>query len=444
MTNTDIIVIALPAGDMPFVFPMGTIDLVQRLGRPVRGYYVDELSDEVIRAARLAVIPVHWFYSLQPAIDISRRLRRINPGIKIISGGFTAGAYPDDLLGRSEIDFIVRGDAEVPFVRLVSAILDMGKIDEIPNLNWQGGSTPLDYQIDETTLAESNNRDVSWFPSFERAALATQKLRDVSFIYPWIVVARGCSFDCEQCFASRASQQYLAGRGMICRPPEAVKEDLRYWSRRSDIRWCHFNSDFHATMKDEWAEAVLDESYDLTAYYECYRTPDIQFAQAMIDSYEQVVFGMFYRPDAQCAHAAGSHSDTDYDKLFDVVRHCRDRARILLYITPQLVAGNPGYYNGTRRLIAAGRLEIKNYDESIIPPIAEQNDKERQRGFEHLLHESVAAQERLARQHGLLAFAMLKFRPLYRLLWKASIARVGLKMLLTQFTHHGFGRRAKR
>ena len=429
MTASDIIFIALPAGDMPFVFPMGAADLVRRLKRPVRGFYSSELGDDAVRRAKAALMPVHWFYSLKPALDLSARLKRINPDIKIVSGGFTAGAYPDELLRRSEIDFIVRGDAEGPFVRLVDALTDGGRVDDIPNLSWRGGSTPLKYQADEETLAGSDNRDISWFPSFEAAAMAAQKLLDVSFVYPWVVVARGCLFDCENCFASRASQRYLAGRGMIARPPEAVMDDLRYWSRRPDIRWCHFNSDFHSIMKSDWAGAVLDERYDLWAYYECYRIPEISFAQKMIDSFTRVHFGMFYRPDAQCAHGDVEGSGADFEKLVRVIRHCRNRARVLLYVSPRLVSGHPDYYEGIRRLRAAGRPELKNYDESIVPPIAGQTEKERAAGFERLLGESVASRKRLARQHRLLGAAMVKWPFLYRLLWKASVLRIRLSML---------------
>ncbi len=441
MPAPDIIFIALPAGDMPFVFPMGIIDLVHRLRRPVDGYYADDIPDEAIRKARIAVMPVHWFYSLKPAVDFSRRLRSVNPSIKIISGGFSAGAYPGELLRRSEIDFVIRGDAERPFVSLVNALLNGGDFEDAPNLTWRDGETPLTYQVDEKTLAESNNRDVSWFPSFERVALATQNLRDVAFIFPWIVVARGCCFDCEQCFASRASQQYLAGRGMVCRPPEAVKDDLCYWSKRKDIRWCHFNSDFHATMKNAWTKEILDQRYDLDAYYECYRIPETDFVDDMINSFRMVHFGMFYRPDAQCAHASDRESDADFNKLHGVLRHCGQRARILLYVTPQLVAGHPEYYKQTRRLAASGRVDLKNYDESIVPPIARQKPEERIRGFEHLFDESITAQGTLRRQHRILTFAMAKFPPLFRFLCKIAIARVRWNMFFAHLIRHGFRRR---
>lgn len=420
---------------------MGLIDLVKRLGRPVMGCFPSGLSDDLIRRVRVAVLPVHWYPSLKPAADLSRRMKAVNPEITIVSGGFTAGAYPDEVLRVTKIDYVVRGDAELPFVRLMNALLDNKNPDRVPNLSWRGGATGLSYQVDEKTLAASDNRDISWFPDFEKIALSCQNLPDVSFLFPWVVVSRGCNFHCPECFASPRAQQFLAGRGMIRRPPEAVREDLEYWSNRADIRYAHFNSDFFSTMNASYPAQALDGRFDLKVYYEWYRVPKITEIDALRKVFASVILGMFHRPDAECAHVGETGLDRDFRKLVEAVRYCRGRARVLLYVTPGLVKDNPHYRGENRVLRRAGRVELKVFDESIIPPIAEQGEEARAAGFARLLDESRKEEGRLARQHRLLDYAMIRRPFLYAWLWKVSILRARWRIGLLHFYYHVVPRR---
>ena len=424
----DYLVVAPPAGDLPFVFPLGLPDLVRRLGRPTRGFYAEEVPAALVEQVGVAVVPLHWYYSLAPAAALCRRLKTINPQLKIVTGGYTASAFANEVLERVAVDFLIRGDAEEPFVQLMTALLDGGDPHAVPNVSWPGGSTPLSYQADSQTLADFDNRDISWFPSFARIVAATQRLREPSFLYPWVVVSRGCVFDCPECFASPAAQRVLTGRAMILRPAEAVAAELRHWSGSPEVRHVHFNSDFFSTAPTGWGDRILEDRYDLATYYEWYRPPQTPDVEKLLRSFRDVVFGVFYRPDGRCAHPESAAPDDSAAALASFAESCRGRARILLYVTPSLAVGKPDYVRTTRRIRHAGPVQLRTFEEAPLPPIASMTPADRRETADALFAASEAAIPRLMRQHRLLAFVFLRLPILYSALSRLSGFRTGLRL----------------
>lgn len=403
----EVLFIALPSGDLPYIFPLGSIDLVRRLGRATIGRYASEWTLADVRRARVVLLPVHWYFSLKPAIETARRLKAINPKVTIISGGYTSGAFYRPLLEQAAIDFVVRGDAEQPLVELVHALLDGGDPRQTANLAWRGGETELAYRVDEATLAASDNREIGWFPTFAKAALASQRAATPAFLYPWVVVARGCAFDCPTCFASQSAQRTLAGRGLVIRPPEAVRDDLRYYAARPEIRTCHFNSDFFSTAPAGWAAAALPERFDLTAYYEWYRLPAPAALDFLFARFSGVVFGFFHQPRAVCAHDDGGNGH-DFSRLREAIRYCRGRARVLLYVTPALVKAHPDY---RREVLTLGReraVSLRRFEDPVLPRAVELDRDDE--WFLRLLTESERQEKRLRRQHRLLR-RMIRWAP---------------------------------
>jgi hypothetical protein len=427
--TADVLVVAPPSGDIPFVIPVGLIDLVRRLGRRAIGRYPDELDADTLRAARVILLPVHWFYSLAPAIDLSFRLKRDAPHAVQIAGGYTAMAYADLLAERSAIDYVVRGDSEISVPALVAAVLDGGNPKAIAGVTWRGGATPLGPPVDAATLAESDSGDVSWFPTFERAALASQRLADPTYLFPWVVASRGCVFDCPGCYAGRANQVALCGRAMVRRPPEAVRRDLRRWSDRTDIRWVYFNSDFVETIGIDWARAALEGRFALTAYYEWYRAPDAGALDLFLSRFAGAVFGFFYRPDAECAASPAGDDSCSPGRIAEAVRACRGRARVLLYVTPALTAAYPGYRRDALALVRAGHAELKRFDEADLPSVAGRTDERRRDDFDELVARSRRAAPRLARQHRVLTASILYGLPPFGILWRLSTITTRLALL---------------
>lgn len=76
---------------------------------------------------------------LAQAVPVSKRVRAARPDLPIVWGGYFPTHHPDTVLRAPYVDFVVRGQGEAGFVRLVETIGAGGAFDDIPNLSWKRG-----------------------------------------------------------------------------------------------------------------------------------------------------------------------------------------------------------------------------------------------------------------------------------------------------------------
>ena len=114
--------------------------------------------------------------------------------------------------------------------------------------------------------------------------------------------------------------------------------------------------------------------------------------------------------------------------MFEVLRYCRNRSRILLYITPSIEKDYPRFYSNLRFLRQTVSLELKSFIDTVVPPIADQHISLHKKRFDHLLRKSSRVVHLLSVQHRILEYTILKNSFLYAILWKLSNIRLGLKL----------------
>ncbi len=256
--------------------PMSLPALINRLDQPVAGRFHDEWTQAEVRAARVVVMDVHWYLSLKSAIRLSHQLKQINPDCRIIAGGISASLFSRQLLRDSRIDYIIRGDGEIPLKLLVDAILGGGPVSNVPNVFSRDFATPQAYALTSADMNASNYRDLSFFPALERRV---QRYHDiystpVTFpTFPYLVVFRGCPLDCTCCCGGRTMQRRLFNRDFVLRSAEKVKEDLLAWSENSRIKFANVFHDFLTAVQPEYSEEVLSEHYDLHVSYDLFDLP---------------------------------------------------------------------------------------------------------------------------------------------------------------------------
>ncbi|MEW5733555.1 MAG: hypothetical protein AB1921_01805 [Thermodesulfobacteriota bacterium] len=360
------------SGTMPYVFPMGLISLLNGLQQPKLGLFSGEVKAEHLRHARVVVLPVHWFYSIPPAMELARRIKRANRNIRIVSGGYTATLFADSLVQDGAIDVVVRGDADGIFNELVEKLLREESFDHLPNLSFPGGRTPTEYTITPEQYAQSNYRDIGWHPSFHRIAMRSQSISEVSYLYPWIAVARGCTFSCNNCMAAPNVQRKFFKRSLVARPPWAVREDLHYYSMHRGIKHCHFNTDFINTLGMRHAEEILDGShFDLSCYYEWYRYPTREGVDLLLRSFRRVNLGIFLNPEGQCANQDSSQASSSVERLLELVESYRKNQAVkwILYVDPWFLRTIPAYSKWASRFSVQDNLRINRIDQRVLPPL---------------------------------------------------------------------------
>jgi len=257
------------------IIPMSLPALINRLSEPVIGRFHDEWTEDEIRAARIVLLDVHWDLSLRSAVRLSRQVKRINPGATIIAGGLSATLFAPQLLRDSPIDYVIRGDGEIPLLRLVDAVLHGKPADQVPNVVSRAFTSPNWYALTSEDLSAGNFRDISWFPSLEKGLAKVHRYSHgkVYPVHPFLMTYRGCPMGCEDCYGGCQKQPWLFRRGWVLRAPEKVKEDLAAWSDDPDMRFVNVWHDFISVLEPSYAEEVLDRTYDLDVCFSFFRLP---------------------------------------------------------------------------------------------------------------------------------------------------------------------------
>jgi hypothetical protein len=197
-----------------FVYiPMGTFGLCDYLHRKgiearilnLSLYSHTEIRDALDRCLNTfqpthAGLIFHWQETTEGFLWAGEHVRARMPDLKIISGGFTAGYFGQNLLARCGfLDYVIQGDPEKP----VELLLNGTRVSEIPNLIHRKGrivSNKAKYHTDRKTLSQISFSDLTCLYDHERYVEAVEK----KLGFP-VFLGRGCKFSCDYCGGSRSA-----------------------------------------------------------------------------------------------------------------------------------------------------------------------------------------------------------------------------------------------
>ncbi|MGD8624003.1 MAG: TIGR04190 family B12-binding domain/radical SAM domain protein [Anaerolineae bacterium] len=202
--------------------------------------------EKLIRKLRPAAfgIDLHWMPHAHGAIEVARLCKKYHPDVPVMFGGFSSTYFHDELVGRPEVDFVVRGDStEVPVLRLMEHLTGRPgapALAEVPNLTWQAPDGSL--QVNEIGYSPDNLDHVLIDYSYVVKAVA--RYRDLASLVPfkgWLgypitaaLSVRGCSHNCRTCGGSAATFGALHNRRRPAyRGPEDLAQDIRNIARFS-------------------------------------------------------------------------------------------------------------------------------------------------------------------------------------------------------------------
>jgi radical SAM superfamily enzyme YgiQ (UPF0313 family) len=186
---------------------------------------------------------LHWHLQSYNTIREVNRIKSVRPEIKIVLGGFTAAFFADEIMKDfSAVDFIIKGDAEIPLIELTRA-LSKGRrtFACIPNLAWRRGRkiiiNDIAYLADNSSLENLNFTNFDLLENFATykkigltvaaCSLKEELFSDYKKIFP-LCVGRGCLVNCSFCGGSKLSQKLICNRhGIVFRSPEAVFESIK-------------------------------------------------------------------------------------------------------------------------------------------------------------------------------------------------------------------------
>ncbi len=227
------------------------IDLIRKR-RNVRSYMRGVLLN--FRPQVVGLSAMTWQYATCEKLIIL--IRQLLPGVKIVLGGYHATLMYKEI-GVSEsgklLDFLVRGEGEEAFRRLVRSLEGKDDVEIIPAVSYQaeGGfvHNPKGELLDLTTLnlPVRDKRRLTWgYHIMNRNSEV-------------IETSRGCTRNCNFC-----SIRHMYGRAFRPFPIERVLADIDtiYYKRR--IRWIFVSDDNFVMIPErvmELCDAIIARHY---------------------------------------------------------------------------------------------------------------------------------------------------------------------------------------
>ena len=273
-----------------FTIPLSLPALIKRIPYPVNGYYPEELNPDIIRKAKVAIIDVHWNYALAGAREICQKLKCANPSITIIAGGYTASMYPDQLINNFGVDFVIRGDGEIPLPQLVQALIESpDDISKVPNLVGKNNfKTDWSYVLTEADLNTNQFYDLDFFPSYKKDIIKAHKQNFGWPIYtfPFILPFRGCPVDCPTCAGSLCEQKKLFRRRWVKRSAEKIADDIEILNKWEGLRFTNVIHDFMSLMSEDYIKTALAKPCKLEVLYEMTTDPGMDRLELLLNSFK--------------------------------------------------------------------------------------------------------------------------------------------------------------
>jgi len=200
------------------------VDLIRKR-RQLKKYITGTLLK--IRPDMVGLSAMAWQYDT--CIRLIKLIKRVRPQTKIAIGGYHATLMNEEIAASPEgqlIDFIVRGEGEETFRRLVNALAGSDRIEDIPSLSHRNGTgfvhNPRGENLDlsKLKLPIRDKRRLTWGYHILYSKIEL------------IETSRGCTRGCNFCSIRR-----MYGRSFRTYPIERILADLDdiYYKRKT--RW---------------------------------------------------------------------------------------------------------------------------------------------------------------------------------------------------------------
>ena len=193
----------------------------------------------------------HWKEAISDFVYVGEYIKNKYPNIKILTGGFTASYFGVSLLKKySFLDYIIRGDPELPILSL----LKNEDITQIPNLiyrdNKEARVNIQTYRAESELLSTLSYTNLEYLLDYEDYIKFTDK-----FLGFPIYVGRGCVHNCLYCGASReAMLRHNVGKnektyGMVVRSVDSIIDDLKIIKKYTNRIFISYESDMKLMKK---------------------------------------------------------------------------------------------------------------------------------------------------------------------------------------------------
>jgi len=158
-----------------------------------------------------------WTFSLLDTLAVASQVKRISPATLVCLGGPHVNIYPKETLSMDCVDFVITGDGERPFAKLIDQLKTHYDFAKVPNLHYKKNGRLENSLLKhvEENLDELPFPDRNWTP-FQQYYTILDRERPVTTM----ITSRGCPFKCSFCFQH--------GTGWRCRSVSNIIDEIQY------------------------------------------------------------------------------------------------------------------------------------------------------------------------------------------------------------------------
>ena len=306
------------------------------LNMTIREYTVNEPREQLLRlimAEAPALVAFScYIWNIEKTLRIAADIKGIAPETMILFGGPEASFGVFELMhDNPAIDFVIKGEGEAVFTRLVRLVADCGAcpdgslLYELPNLFFRNGTDIVSGPLDRSHL------ELDSIPSPFQAGLV-----DLSRPLVYYETSRGCPFSCAFCLSS------LEGQVRSFSMPR-IEEDLRFLMERPVPRIKLVDRTFNYDIKRALQIWRFILAHNRVSHFHFEIAADLLTDEA-IELLRQVPDKTFrFEIGVQSASSdvlASAGRTSDLGRLFSIIRRLRAETSVELHL--DLVAGLPG------------------------------------------------------------------------------------------------------
>jgi len=138
---------------------------------------------------------------------VKEAAKNLNKKIIIVLGGPHVHIFPEETVNLEDVDFVIKGEGEVPFFYLLEALEGRGQLSDIKGLVYQKQREIIDNPVDN--LIE----DLDELPFPDRELLPIEKYSSIlsgGRIVTTMFTSRGCPFQCAFCDRPHLGKKFRA------------------------------------------------------------------------------------------------------------------------------------------------------------------------------------------------------------------------------------------
>ncbi len=228
---------------------------------------------------RIVGVSMKWFPHMARVLEICRLVKSYDPSIIIVVGGNTASYYCDEIIRHDCIDYVIRGDGEIPMLALCR------QEDHIPNSVYKEKGKIIKNPI--TYVQNERNMSGIYLSHLDDIFISKKDPYLASCFF--INTGKGCSMQCFYCAGCREAQIKTFNRKKpFLRGVKEVRRDMIEVKKYTGSFFFDFDLSLYNSL--DYYKALW-EGLDLTEYF-CsfyfWQLPSGEFLDYVVTTFKYV------------------------------------------------------------------------------------------------------------------------------------------------------------